>query len=340
MAILLMDGFGNLTDGEHVSGTSREILGDVWSGYAAKPAFEDLGDGRKWIYSDSGISGERQFNLTSSAIASPVSTVRFAFRVLRSLSYNGTLYVFNFRTASDEGGNVSLGNNEVAWRYGTTTVLSADVLPAANTHVEIAIGLATDATGWVRIYYNGAEVASVDNVRTASATASIDRVVFASVSLARDWRFTDFVWHTNAGPIGDCGVFYRPANADGASSDFTPSAGADNYAMVDEIGPDEDTTYNESDGTAGHRDAFEQAGVASNLVVLAVAPMIRARKTDTGAGTIKVGLEHDGDEVESAAKALSESYLTFMKIFEDCPDETGWTPTQVGDTELFVEVGA
>jgi len=164
-------------------------------------------------------------------------------------------------------------------------------------------------------------------------------MVRMNLSANDTWRMGDIVVHTNAGPIGDCAVFYRPANADGAPTDFTPKDAGDNFDMVDEIGPDEDTTYNESDGTAGHRDAFEQAGVASNLAVLAVAPMIRARKTDTGVATIKVGLEHSTDEDESAAKALSESYLTFMEIFEDCPDETGWTPAQVNATEFFVEVG-
>ena len=44
-------------------------------------------------------------------------------------------------------------------------------------------------------------------------------------------------------------------NGDGASEQWTPSAGSDSYAMVDETPHDSDTTYVEG-VTSGHRSSF------------------------------------------------------------------------------------
>ena len=110
--------------------------------------------------------------------------------------------------------------------------------------------------------------------------------------------------------------------------------------MVDEVGPDEDATYNESDGTAGHRDSFETAGVSS-VTVLSVGVLTRARKTSTGAATLLLGIAEGGTEEQSAAKALTEDYLTMVEFFDVNPDTlAAWTPAEVTAAEHSYEVGA
>ena len=337
---LLAEGFGNLTDGTHLAGTSREILGDQWSSFDQNFAIEDRADGRKrmiWIGSNT-RPGMVTGNLGG------ISTVALAFRVTRHSADHCTFATFRDSTwilgvvTINAAGNVAYCKSAT----GTAIVASAAVPLDTETHIEVRI-LFHQSAGSVHIYINGILADSATGIDTIDQGATLDNILFFTTAqtayLYTGWKWGDFVIHTGTSPIGDVGVYYLPADADGADSDFTPSAGA-NYQCVDEIGPDEDTTYNESDGTAGHRDSFETAGIAG-MDILSVGVLARARKTDSGAATLLLGAIHGASEDQSAAKGLSEDYLTFTEFFDVCPSTSAaWSSAEVTAAEFSHEVGA
>jgi hypothetical protein len=156
--------------------------------------------------------------------------------------------------------------------------------------------------------------------------------------LRNGWKIGDIVMHGSASPIGDAGVYYLPASSDGADTDFTPSDGSDHSAMVGEIGPDEDTTYNESDGTVGHRDSYLTDGIAG-LNIISVGALARKRKTDTGTSSVKLGVRYNASEDQGAAIGLGEAYGTYVEYFDVNPDTTAaWQAAQIATTEITIEV--
>ena len=344
---LLADGFGNLSDGTHTAGATREILGDLWTAYGANFVIEDRGDGRKWMKNKGSVS---RINLVSLALPD-LTTLRFCFRIIRATAADVMLCSL-FDGASNMGGiYINAAGQVVYSNYFTGDqpdagiVATGPVIPTnTETFVEVVVVLGNAAAGSVTFYVGGvldSTVASIDTINSGTA-CDILKICYYSTDtygLPDGWKLSDFIVHTAASPLGDVGVFYVPCDTAGTDADFTPSAGS-NEDNVDEIGPDEDTTYNESDGTAGHRDSFTGDGV-SGVTVLSVASLVRARKTDSGAATLILGAVHGASEDQSAARSLSEDYLTLIEFFDDCPSTAAaWTPAQVTAAELSYEVGA
>jgi len=341
---LLAEGFGNLTDGAHTAGVTREILGDQWTAFLTDFVLTDRGDGRKWL----SVASSRKIELKSSTLGN-VSTFAICFRVYRSDSTTSVFFKLMNAAAGVIGwiginafGAVTYQNGELG-NPGTSLVASStNTIPTeTQVFVEVRITLGDGTAGAISFYLNGVLSNTVTAIDTCFSTGrtALQYIAFGDIGIIAGWKFSDIIVHTRASPIGDVGVYYRPMDADGADSDFTPSAGA-NFQCADEIGPDEDTTYNESDGTAGHRDSFETAGV-SGMTVLSVGVLARARKTDTGVATLLLGAIHGGSEDQSSAKGLTEAYLTRVEFLDTCPSTAAaWSDAEVTAAELSYEVGA
>lgn len=340
---LLADGFGNLSDGLHTAGATREVLGDQWSGFTQNFNVEDMGDGRKWLKN----KGSPDKIHLQSGIWSGQATLRLAFRLYRGDNANSILFGFHDGASvlgclsCDVGGALTYRiNTDYDIDYGVAS--STSTIPLlTETHVEVVITF-HNSTGAVSFYINGILSNTVSGIDTIAAGTSCTSIVvaparYAAIGLNDGWKIGDVLVHTASSPIGDVGIYYRPVDAAGTDSDFTPSAGS-NEDNVDEVGPDEDATYNESDGTSGHRDAL-QCEAITGVNVLSVQALVRARKTGAGAASLKVGAYSNGSEDQSAAKGLSTAYLTLVHFADDNPD-TGnpWTPAEVSAAEVSYEV--
>jgi len=340
---ILADGFGNLSDGTHTAGSTREILGDQWSAFSYDFSIEDRADGRKWMTNNGSTS---RLNLYTGTLGG-LTTVRLCFRVIRSSSAD--VKVASLFDGSDNLGGIHINaSGQLVYSTGdrptSGVVATGPTIPLnTETFVEVVVVLATGTGGSVAFYVNGAHSSTTSSIDTIDSGTSLTAIRFfyhASLhtyGIPNGWKFSDIVLHSGSSPIGDLGVFYVESDTAGTDSDFTPSAG-NNENNVDEIGPDEDTTYNESDGTSGHRDSFTGDGI-SNVDVLSVGTLVRARKTSTGVASLLVGALHSGSEDQSAAKALSEDYLTLIEFFDDCPStSSSWTTAQVSAAEASYEV--
>ena len=84
------------------------------------------------------------------------------------------------------------------------------------------------------------------------------------------------------------------------STQFTPSTGGDNFAMVDDTDPDQDATYVESTG-AGQRDVYGAAAptIGGDTIVAVTIKALTRRAS--GSGDLKLGAQIGTDVILSAA---------------------------------------
>lgn len=137
--------------------------------------------------------------------------------------------------------------------------------------------------------------------------------------------------------LGDCRVNTVFPSSDGNQTDFTPSTGSDNYAMVDEVVPDDDTTYNQSSTVNnvdlyGFPDAFG-VGVSANVFGVQVSNIVR--KTDAGPAAIAPVIRSNSTDYVGANSYLAISYFDEFQIYENDPATSlSWTTDGVNNAEF------
>lgn len=129
--------------------------------------------------------------------------------------------------------------------------------------------------------------------------------------------------------IGLHGVYYQPADADGTYEVWQLSTGTDTFALVDEVEPDEDTTYIFSDAAA-QKSSVNVADLPANVSeIKCVAALARARKTDSGTCDISLGVRTTGgteDYGDDGSFPITDSYYTYQTLFEINPQTAApWT---------------
>jgi len=200
------------------------------------------------------------------------------------------------------------------WRGDGTALLASTApgaFPSSNVWHYLEVQTTIDnAAGDVIIRVNDSEVLSDGPFDTqASATAQVTQIQLGGTGLTigNTLYYDDLYVCDDSGAycndfLGDTRVCALLPTANGIHSDFTPLVGT-NWQEVDEVSPDDDTTYNASD-TPTDRDTFDMdvlpGGVAGT--VHAVCAVICSRKDDSGTRTLEPsvrvgGTDYDGDPV-------------------------------------------
>jgi len=217
-----------------------------------------------------------------------------------------------------------------AMRAGTSTVIGTTSAPLASggyTYLEVLLTI-HDTAGAVVIRFNGAEVLNLSSVNTRGSASAVNgwdairlgpiRNVGASGN-AQEFRIDDLyvLDGTGAAPtnafLGDVRVDARYPTAPGATTGWTPSAGA-NWQCLDETAPNDDTDYT-SAPAAGLTDTFvvEDAPVAG-AQLFGVQHCLSARKTDAGAATIAPVIRHSGVDYPGAGINPGTAYAYALQI--------------------------
>lgn len=217
------------------------------------------------------------------------------------------------------------------------------LVPNTWNHIEAEVLLHASA-GHVKIRVNGKEFYYLEGVNTigaisgngfhaAFAFGSFDSS--ASSGAYADAKWDDCAWwddevdaHHDGSFIGQHGVTYLPANLDGTYEEWTPSSGVDSFAMVDDIEPDEDSTYISSD-TIGQRAAFGCATPPANVEdIECLAVVARVKKTDTGDADISLGVITLGATEDSLTQfAVTSDYHTYYGLYPINPETAAaWNP--------------
>lgn len=205
--------------------------------------------------------------------------------------------------------------------------------------VEIAL-LISEAGGTLHVWFNGALDVALTGLNTGGAigTGSVDLVRhgFQEACILGD-GYIDAASGA-AAAWGPGRVFdFRPS-ADTAEADWTPSAGADGFAMVDEVLSDGDTTYVES-LLGGNRSRWEVTGETLLGTPRCVWPYAVAIAPQGGADRIVVSIDSDAERESSVELEVPTSpYGTVAYPVPLDPDgDVAWTPASVAASEPSIE---
>ena len=337
--VLFATGFDYLPDA--IGGVPADWTGGVFNRLGAAYARGGAGKGVQVLDTQFAFTGRPHI---ANLPATDHLVLQFAYRPA-ALITEGTLFV---QFLCNSTTTVQLHVNKTAAGLlqvvrGSTVLGTSSGVAMTDTdewyYIEIRVKFDASA-GAVEIVINDDQVLSLTSQDTEDSAFS-DCTGFAFHAGQNLYWLDDILvrdYSVIASMIGDYRIVGLMPDGATADVDFTPSAGA-NYAAVDEIGPDGDTTYVES-STVGHKDLYTVADPAfpGGGEVLAVQVHHYAKRTDGGPRQIRPVLRHSGNETTGATVTLGASYARTSELFDDVPGGSGWTLAQVDALEAGQEV--
>lgn len=254
----------------------------------------------------------------------------------------------------------SVGNtNYLRWK-GSTGLLEIMLAGSAVTSVAIAtaglstvdtwyhVGIVIEASatvGTVTVYVNGVNILAATGQDTGT---SISEMYFAgTVTGGITWKpyayFSDFYVDTGSGNSIEAppkkSFLWAVADGNGYSSQWTGSDGnsTDNYLLVDDTTPDDDTTYVKAE-SANLIDGYACAAVTlpSGYSIIAAIPTALAKRAGTTEELI-LGT-YDGSTAQlDSSQAPAASYGAVWSRFETQPDASAWDETDFNASQAVIK---
>lgn len=228
---------------------------------------------------------------------------------------------------TSSGFDIRRGNTQIAT---STSKISNNL-----THVEIKV-FSDASVGTVEIKINGVSVYSGTGLNTDGAditrvdfSCCFHGVYYSGAFIADDW-------------VGALIPKLLTPNGDD-SKQLTPSAGSDNYAMVDETAEDGDTTYVQSN-TSGHKDIYTFTDLESGYEPKVISIVMVAKEADAGGKGMKILSVQDSTErTHLTTSPLPATYPSAIAVgqsvtLDDCPDGTALSRTKLNAIKFGVEV--
>jgi len=251
-----------------------------------------------------------------------------------------------------QGFNVLLNSDgKLSARRGTTTLATtAAAQVVLNTWVYIEMKVSVAEAGSYDIRVNGVSVLSNGSVDTRAGTTNNygNRVrLYGPVGGAGSGHFYDDFYvcdatgSVNNDFLGDRRVVTIFPNADTADEDFALSAGSDSFALLDDNGLDDDTTYVES-ATVTDRDLFDFENVGALANINGIQHSVIARKTDVDNFELDLVTKSSSTTDVAASQTVgSTSYDSFFRIQELDPNTAAaWTGTNLDAAQFGFDVGS
>lgn len=226
---------------------------------------------------------------------------------------------------------------------GTLLAYTADGVVPASSYITIGFkATCSDSVGAIAVQVDGVDqaltyvtgTAGNQDTKNGGTNTSFDMVAFQSTISA---YMTDVTIFTGDGTapndlIGDYRIECLIPTADTAQSDFTPSTGTDNYAMVDEV-----TTVNDADYVSGSTVTDKDRYVLQDLtsttgVIKGLQVTTRAFKSDTGIAKFRSITELSTVEADNGTdEVLSQGPVgvNFQHPFPLDPNGSAWTIANV-----------
>ena len=204
-------------------------------------------------------------------------------------------------------------------------------------HVELRFTL-SGTVGVAQLYVNGTLEVDLSGISIGQNTFTWNSYKYNSpTGLLRFWLLDDIVFQDAAGDLleEDHRIYAALPSGD-VEQAWTRSAGADNYALVDDPDPDGDTTYVDS---VNGRDVYSLTAPTITEGIRAVVIKALGRRP-SGVETLQVGLI-DGSANELLSSAIAYSSTTLWKeaagIFETAPDGGPWTQAKLDDVDFILK---
>lgn len=211
------------------------------------------------------------------------------------------------------------------------------ILSGAWSYFELKAAI-DPAAGSFELRKDGATLLTGSGVNTqAQGSANVDGIelVDGSNLYVDDFYVLDL---TGSAPQND---FLGPVQsearfpiADGTTDQWTPSAGTDHFAVIDESPANDDTDYLSAAAT-GLLDLCSCQSVGSSDVILSVIQLVEARKTDPGVAQLTPTLRIGATNYPGSTQPIADTYTIISQLHQNSP-ATGvqWTAAEVNGAQL------
>jgi hypothetical protein len=231
-------------------------------------------------------------------------------------------------------------------RGGTQLGASAGgvVGPTGYYFVEVKCTV-NDSTGAYEVRVNGANVLSGSGADTRDGGTGVITSI-ALISAVNGVRIDDVYICDGAGSsnndfLGDVRVDAFLPNGNGNSSQLAGSDGnsTDNYLLVDETAPNDDTDY-VSSATASEKDTYAFANMLHTPTTIhGIQICMNARKDEGQLRSICSVIRSGGSDTDGASLALGTTYRYQIQIQETDPDTAAaWTQSGFDAAEFGCKV--
>lgn len=260
-------------------------------------------------------------------------TVSSASALSQFMSIRDTNNDVQFTLAVDQLGRM------FAYRGNMTTFLvqaSVTLTVGVWYYIEVEYSIDTGA-GYLRVFVNGSPIINfTGNTQGIAGVNTSARVgLFGSGVSGHLMSFDDIYVSDRATRFGECRVEPLRPNGDTATKGFTPNAGVDNYARVNEVLTDGDTSYVYS-SLVGAEDLYDIDNLSvTPQNIFAVQTRVVARKDDVATRVIQAGLKSGATTVYGSDFFLASSYTTKVDIYEEDPNTTAaWTKAAIDALQI------
>ena len=277
-------------------------------------------------------------SLTTNATLIVGFAVQFvSYAAIRIISlYDGATEGMNLRIKAD-------GEFEI-YRSGTLLATTVGAAIGTSTWAYIELKVVCGNTGSYELRINGVNVlsdGSEDTQQGANAYHTAVRFLPGnnSSTLYDDMYVLDGSGLTNNDFLGSQRVLAFRPNAEGTSIVWTPSAGTDNSAMIDEDTVDGDTTYVESAGS-GDTDLYGYSDISAMTDIKGIMISTDCRETDATPFSLASVVESGGTQSDGTPEPIgSTSYVTRHRIVEQDPDTAAqWTLSGINAAQFGVKI--
>jgi len=344
MTLLLAEGFGWITPGDYQWDVAPFWLGSgQWAGNSKDFTIAAYATGRCTYHRDDTSSTR----LRTGGLGNN-SQINLGMRLVTSVSYATVGMLNQFFDGGDTLGSWGFETDGKLY-YSTTgrvggggAVIIAQSSQALSgpgeNYVELEVVFHGSA-GTVKMWIDGVLVCDESGLDSIGAGSLCDSISFEGTAGFESWPTglgcTD-IYIDSSTQHGDIKVQSVACTVAGSESDWTPDAST-NISMVDEIGPDEDTTFNSS-AVTGDRDGYKCAAISDVGDIIGIVHQVRVRKEDAFAGFFKIGCLYSGSEDQSSDKSTSLAYAMGAEIFETNPDTAAaFLAAQLTSVELTIE---
>lgn len=273
-----------------------------------------------------------------------------------ALTTYGIAFAMSDREPSDDHRFIQMGDlalymypstGEIKlWRGGATLLFtSATGILDGNYHWIAFAVTHHSSTGtfqmWVdNVDITGGQMTGLNTRGTAAATLS--NAAFVADNTIGPIDYDDLYWTDDLTYHGEkrCASFYPSGNGNSSQLDGSDGNSTDNYLLVDETTPDDDTTYVQS-STVNEIDTYAMGNMSDVSDVAAVYARNYVRKTDAAARESKTVLRSGGTDYLGSAKSLISTYVGDRTLYlTDPATSAAWTPSGVDAVEVGIKVSA
>lgn len=275
-------------------------------------------------------------NLASRRIAGLFDAGAVRDQVYLQVNIDGSVAVYRgVSSSTTPGGNIA---GVLLGAPSAGGVIAAGV----SAYIEFKVTL-HDTTGAATVRVNGTTVLALTNQDTANGSAAWTSMWLGASptgALPASADFDDLYVLDGTGPapwndfLGDCRVDPRYPTAAGATTGWTPSAGA-NWSCVDEPAPNDDTDYT-SAAAAGLTDTFVvQDAPVPGAAIYGIQHCLSAKKTDAGAASMAPVIRHGSVDYVGIDINPSTAYTVLTQIAATNPGTAAaWTESGFNAAEF------